>query len=64
LITAEGNEVRALTDYNKALSDLQHVTGTTLMSNNVQAPPSLDTSQSGSKPRGGKVGASIGQSKR
>jgi len=33
---AEGSEVRALTDYNKALADLQRVTGMTLVSNNVQ----------------------------
>ncbi|MFL6276672.1 MAG: TolC family protein [Blastocatellia bacterium] len=41
--TALGNEVRAKTDYNKALADLQRVTGLTLVSNNVQvtalAPP-------------------------
>ena len=36
LSVAEGNEVRALTDYNKALSDLQRVTGMTLVNNNVQ----------------------------
>jgi outer membrane protein len=34
--TAQGNEVRAKTDYNKALADLQRVTGMTLVSNNVQ----------------------------
>ena len=34
--TAKGNEVRAQTDYNKALADLQRVTGVTLVSNNVQ----------------------------
>ena len=34
--TAQGNEVRALTDYNKSLADLQRVTGMTLVSNNVQ----------------------------
>jgi hypothetical protein len=33
---ARGNTVRALTDYNKALADLQRVTGMTLVSNNVQ----------------------------
>lgn len=33
---AKGNTVRALTDYNKALADMQRFTGTTLMSNNVQ----------------------------
>lgn len=36
LSVARGNTVRALTDYNKALADLQRFTGTTLMSNNVQ----------------------------
>jgi outer membrane protein len=33
---ARGNEIRALTDYNKALADLQRVTGMTLVTNNVQ----------------------------
>ncbi|MEW6207295.1 MAG: TolC family protein [Acidobacteriota bacterium] len=33
---ARGNELRALTDYNKAIADLQRVTGMTLVSNNVQ----------------------------
>jgi HAE1 family hydrophobic/amphiphilic exporter-1 len=36
LAVARGNEIRALTDYNKALADLQRVTGITLISNNVQ----------------------------
>jgi outer membrane protein TolC len=36
LSTAKGSEVRALTDYNKALADLQRVTGLTLVSNNVK----------------------------
>jgi len=36
LSVAAGNTVRALTDYNKALADLQRVTGMTLVSNNVQ----------------------------
>ena len=36
LSVALGTEVRALTDYNKALADLQRVTGMTLVSNNVQ----------------------------
>ncbi|HKS42364.1 MAG TPA: TolC family protein [Blastocatellia bacterium] len=36
LAVAEGTEVRALTDYNKALADLQRVTGMTLVNNNVQ----------------------------
>ncbi|HJZ69053.1 MAG TPA: TolC family protein, partial [Blastocatellia bacterium] len=38
LSVAAGNTVRALTDYNKALADLQRVTGMTLISNNVQVP--------------------------
>ncbi len=33
---ARSNELRALTDYNKAIADLQRVTGMTLVSNNVQ----------------------------
>ena len=36
LSVAKGTAVRALTDYNKALADLQRVTGMTLVSNNVQ----------------------------
>jgi len=36
LSVAKGNTVRALTDYNKALADMQRVTGMTLVSNNVQ----------------------------
>jgi outer membrane protein len=36
LSVAQGTEVRALTDYNKALADLQRVTGMTLISNNLQ----------------------------
>ena len=36
LAAAKGQEVRALTDYNKALADLQRVTGMTLINNNVQ----------------------------
>ena len=36
LSVARGTAVRALTDYNKALADLQRVTGMTLMSNNVE----------------------------
>lgn len=45
LATAKGNEVRAKTDYNKALADLQRVTGMTLASNNVQvtATPPVST---------------------
>jgi outer membrane protein len=38
LSVAKGTRVRALTDYNKALADLQRVTGMTLVSNNVQVP--------------------------
>ena len=38
LSVARGNTVRALTDYNKALADMQKVTGMTLLSNNVQVP--------------------------
>ena len=34
--TAQAAEVRALTDYNKALSDLQRVTGMTLIGNNIE----------------------------
>ncbi|HXI94267.1 MAG TPA: TolC family protein [Blastocatellia bacterium] len=36
LSVARGTTVRALTDYNKALADLQRVTGMTLVSNNVE----------------------------
>ena len=36
LSVARGTAVRALTDYNKALADLQRVTGMTLMTNNVE----------------------------
>jgi HAE1 family hydrophobic/amphiphilic exporter-1 len=43
--TAQGNEVRALTDYNKALADLQRVTGVTLVSNNVQVSSQAETSK-------------------
>jgi outer membrane protein len=42
LSVAKGTEVRALTDYNKALADLQRVTGMTLMSNNVQVPQTAE----------------------
>ena len=42
--TAEGNELRAKTDYSKALADLQRVTGMTLVSNNVQVSPNASTS--------------------
>ncbi len=36
LIAARGREVRALTDYNKAVAELQRVLSTTLTSNNVE----------------------------
>jgi HAE1 family hydrophobic/amphiphilic exporter-1 len=42
LSQALGAELRALTDYNKALAELQRVTGLTLVSNNVQVPASRD----------------------
>ncbi len=35
LSTARGSEAQALTDYNKAIVDLQRVTGTTMAANNV-----------------------------
>jgi HAE1 family hydrophobic/amphiphilic exporter-1 len=38
LSVAKGNELRALTDYNKALADLRRVTGLTLVSNNIEIP--------------------------
>ncbi len=43
LAIARGNEVRALTDYNKALADLQRVTGMTLVNNNVQVTARTDS---------------------
>ncbi|HEY7545413.1 MAG TPA: TolC family protein, partial [Blastocatellia bacterium] len=45
LAIARGAELRALTDYNKAIADFQRVTGMTLVSNNVQvqALPEKDT---------------------
>lgn len=42
LSVAKGTAVRALTDYNKALADLQRVTGMTLMSNNVEISSKSD----------------------
>ena len=39
LSEAQGRELRAMTDYNKALSELQRVTGTTLTSANVEVKP-------------------------
>ena len=47
LSVAEGNESRALTEYNKALADLQRATGMTLSANNVQVAPAI--SQAGKK---------------
>ncbi|HSE97128.1 MAG TPA: TolC family protein [Blastocatellia bacterium] len=41
LSTARGQEVRALTDYNKALAELQRVTGMTLINNNVQVSTAI-----------------------
>ncbi len=41
LSVAKGNEIRALTDYNKALADLQRVTGMTLVTNNVQVTSAI-----------------------
>jgi HAE1 family hydrophobic/amphiphilic exporter-1 len=41
LSVAKGNEIRALTNYNKALADLQRVTGMTLVSNNVQVTSAI-----------------------
>ncbi len=43
LAVARGNEVRALTDYNKALADLQRITGMTLVNNNVQITARTDS---------------------
>jgi HAE1 family hydrophobic/amphiphilic exporter-1 len=42
LSVAKGATVRALTDYNKALADLQRFTGMTLVSNNVQVSSGVD----------------------
>ena len=39
LAEARGRELRALTDYNKALSELQRVMGTTLSTANVDLDP-------------------------
>jgi outer membrane protein len=36
---AQGTEVRALTNYSEALANFQRVTGTTLISNNIDIPP-------------------------
>lgn len=42
LSAAKGQELRALTDYNKSLAELQRVTGLTLVSNNVEVPQSRE----------------------
>jgi HAE1 family hydrophobic/amphiphilic exporter-1 len=42
LSEAQGRELRALTDYNKALSELQRVMGTTLSASNVELTPAKD----------------------
>jgi len=39
LSEAQGRELRAMTDYNKALSELQRVMGTTLVTSNVELKP-------------------------
>jgi len=39
LSEAQGRELRAMTDYNKATSELQRVMGTTLTSANVELAP-------------------------
>jgi hypothetical protein len=36
LSSAQGRELKAMTDYSKAVSELQRVMGTTLTSTNVQ----------------------------
>ncbi|HEX8091531.1 MAG TPA: TolC family protein, partial [Blastocatellia bacterium] len=41
LSEARGRELRAMTDYNKAISDLQRVMGTTLTSANVELAPAV-----------------------
>lgn len=45
LSEARGRELRAMTDYNKAVSDLQRVMGTTLTSANVELVPATGTRQ-------------------
>lgn len=45
LAIAQGQEVRAKTDYVIALADLQRVTGTTLVSNNVQVTSLISNNQ-------------------
>jgi HAE1 family hydrophobic/amphiphilic exporter-1 len=39
LSEAQGRELRAMTDYNKSLSELQRVMGTTLITANVELKP-------------------------
>jgi outer membrane protein TolC len=45
LSEAQGRELRAMTDYNKAISDLQRVMGTTLTSANVELAPAVNGRQ-------------------
>ncbi len=42
LANARNAEIRAETDYKKALADLQRVTSTTLQANNIEIEPSMD----------------------
>jgi outer membrane protein len=42
LSEARGRELRAMTDYNKALADLQRVMGTTLVTANVELKPATE----------------------
>ncbi|MCA1634717.1 MAG: TolC family protein [Acidobacteria bacterium] len=43
LVNARNQELRAETDYNKALADLQRATSTTLRANNVIVETPVDT---------------------
>ena len=43
LSEAQGRQLRAMTDFNKSLADLQHVMGTTLTSANVELKPAADS---------------------
>jgi outer membrane protein len=45
LSEAQGRELRAMTDYNKALSELQRVMGTTLTTANVELKPAMAPSE-------------------
>ena len=42
LTNARNSEIRAETDYNKALSDLQRATSTTFRTNNIEVNSSVD----------------------